>query len=85
MNEPDIQAVNQDFVRYDQVEKGHTYKLAESDTNEFDENYQIQIFDFARYLHGDVNDREDFAREFGEAVQDIGFSILTGHGVNPAL
>lgn len=85
MNDPDIQAVNQDFVRYDQVEKGHTYKLAESGSDEFDEDYQIQTFDFARYLYGDKNDRQIFAREFGEAVQDIGFSILTGHGVDPGL
>lgn len=85
MNESDIQAVNQDFVRYDQVEKDHTYKLAESGSDEFDTDYQIQTFDFARYLHGNKNDREVFAREFGEAVQDIGFSILTGHGVDPSL
>ena len=85
MNNPDPQAINQDFARYDQVEKGHTYKLAESGSDEFDEHYQIQTFDFARYLHGDKNDRADFAREFAEAVQDIGFSVLTGHGVDPHL
>ena len=29
MTDPDIEAVNQDFIRYDQVEKSHTYRLAE--------------------------------------------------------
>ncbi len=48
MGSPHIQAVNQDFVRYDQVEKSHTYRLAESDTDEFDTDFQIQTFDFAR-------------------------------------
>ncbi len=85
MNDPDTQAVNQDFDRYDQVRKNHTYKLAESATDEFDEDYQIQTFDFARYLQGNRQDRSRFAEEFGAAVQDIGFSILTGHGVDAAL
>jgi len=79
------QAVNQDFVRYDQVEKNHTYRLAESDSDEFDTDYQIQTFDLGRYLHGNEHDRELFAAEFGAAVQDIGFSILTGHGIDKSL
>ena len=85
MNDPDIQAVNQDFIRYDQVEKSHTYRLAESDADEFDTDYEIQTFDFGRYLHGDQNDRQSFAEEFGAAVQEIGFSVLINHGVDPSL
>ena len=46
MSEPDIDAVNQDFIRYDQVEKRHTYRLAESATDEFDTDYRIRTFDF---------------------------------------
>ncbi len=85
MSEPDIQAVNQDFIRYDQVQKRHTYRLAESETDEFDTDYQIQTFDFGRYLNGNKTDRQKFAEEFGAAVQEIGFSVLTGHGVDTAL
>ena len=85
MTDPDIEAVNQDFIRYDQVEKSHTYRLAESDSDEFDTDYQIQTFDFGRYLNGNEHDRELFAEEFGAAVQDIGFSVLTGHGVAKSL
>lgn len=85
MNEPDLQAVNQDFIRYDQVEKSHTYRLAESDSDEFDDAYVIQSFDFGEYLHGDAGDRQAFAEAFGAAVQEIGFSVLTNHGVDKAL
>lgn len=85
MNEPDIQAVNQDFIRYDQVEKRHTYRLAESEGEDFDTDYRIQTFDFGRYLNGNPKDRQVFAEEFGSAVQEIGFSVLTGHGVDPSL
>jgi isopenicillin N synthase-like dioxygenase len=85
MSEPDIQAVNQDFIRYDQVEKRQTYRLAESEGEEFDTEYRIQTFDFGRYLNGNAKDRQAFAEEFGSAVQEIGFSVLTGHGIDPAL
>jgi len=85
MSEPDIQAVNQDFIRYDQVEKRHTYRLAESEGEEFDTDYRIQTFDFSRYLNGNAKDRQAFAEEFGSAVQEIGFSVLTGHGIDPPL
>lgn len=85
MSDPDVQAVNQDFIRYDQVEKSHTYKLAESESDEFDTDYQIQTFDLARYLQGGTRDRQKFAEEFGAAVQEIGFSVLTGHGVDTDL
>ncbi len=53
MSEPDIQAVNQDFIRYNQVEKSHTYRLAESESDEFDTDCRIRSFDFGKYLHGD--------------------------------
>ena len=85
MSEPDLQAVNQDFIRYDQVEKSHTYRLAESDSDEFDDEYRIQTFDFGRFLQGNDTDRTEFAEEFGAAVQEIGFSVLTNHGVDTAL
>jgi isopenicillin N synthase-like dioxygenase len=85
MSQPDVNAVNQDFTRYDQVEKSHTYRLAESDSDEFDTDYRIQTFDFGQYLHGNAADRQRFAAEFGAAVQEIGFSILTNHGVDKSL
>ena len=85
MTNPGLQAVNQDFIRYDQVEKGHTYRLAETDTDTFDDDYEIRTFDFGRFLHGNADDRQSFADEFSDAVQEIGFSVLTNHGIDATL
>ena len=85
MQSQDVNASSQEFTRYDQVEKTHTYRLAESPSDEFDDDYQIQTFDISAYLHGDENDKAKFAADFGTAVQEIGFSIITGHGIDTAL
>ena len=81
----DTNAINRDFEKYDQVRKTHTYRLAESETDEFDEEYRIATLDFGPFLHGRSEDRAQFAEEFADALQDIGFAVLTGHGVDPAL
>jgi len=81
----DIQAINRDFEKYDQVRKAHTYRLAESETDEFDEDYEIATLDFARFLNGDAEEKAAFANEFAGALREIGFAVLTGHGVDPAL
>jgi len=78
-------ASNRDFDRYDQVEKRHTYRLAEASTDEFDDNYSIKTLDFEPYLRGNDHERSRFAEDFAGAVQEIGFSIITNHGVDPAL
>ena len=85
MNATDVNASNREFVRYDQVTKSHTYRLAENPSDEFDDEYAIQTFDIGGYLNGDARDKAAFADKFGDAVQDIGFSIITGHGVDIAL
>jgi isopenicillin N synthase-like dioxygenase len=81
----DLDAVNRDFDRYDQVRKAHTYRLAEHASDVFDEDYEIATLDVGRYLHGDDEEKARFAEEFGAALQEIGFAVLTGHGVDPAL
>jgi isopenicillin N synthase-like dioxygenase len=78
-------ALNQAFSRYDQVLKAHTYRLAEHDSDRFDADYEIATLDLARYLRGDVGDKARFAADFAAALQEIGFAVLTGHGVDPAL
>ena len=85
MSEARIDSSNREFVRYDQVEKRHTYRLAESPSDEFDDEYEIRAFDFGRWLEGSAEERAGFAAEFAAAVQEIGFSILTNHGVDAAL
>jgi isopenicillin N synthase-like dioxygenase len=78
-------ALNQEFSRYDQVVKTHTYRLAEHESDAFDEDYEIATLDFAQYLHGDAGDKARFADAFGAALREIGFAVLTGHGVDSAL
>jgi isopenicillin N synthase-like dioxygenase len=81
----DVRAINRDFQKYDQVRKGHTYRLAENEGDEFDENYEIPILDFSRFLTGDAQEKDCFASEFAGALREIGFAVLTGHGVDAAL
>ncbi len=81
----DVNALNRDFTQYDQVEKSHTYRLAEDASDAFDEDYEIDSLDLGRFLNGNAEDQRRFVEEFGAAVQDIGFSVLIGHGVDPKL
>ena len=81
----DTAASSADFRKYDQVEKSHTYRLAEQASDEFDEEYEIATLDLAQFLGGDARDRAHFAQAFASALQDIGFAVLVGHGVDPAL
>lgn len=77
--EDGIRATNQDFIRYDQVEKHQTYHLAEtSDEDQFDDAFEIRTCDMRE-------DRPLFARKLGDALREIGFAVLEGHGVDPAL
>ena len=81
-----IDAKNQDFIRFDQVNKRQEYRLAEADGGEaFDETYQIKTVDIGRFLHGSERERSDFSEELGQALQEIGFAVLEGHGVDPKL
>ncbi|MEO6112991.1 MAG: 2OG-Fe(II) oxygenase family protein [Sphingomicrobium sp.] len=81
----DPNALNRDFEKYDQVRKARTYRLAEREGDEFDEAYEITTLDLGRFLHGDAEAEARFAKEFGTALQEIGFAVLVGHGVDPAL
>jgi isopenicillin N synthase-like dioxygenase len=78
-------ALNRDFSRYDQVLKAHTYRLAEHESDEFDEDYAIATLDLEPFLRGDSRDRARFAASFAAALEEIGFALLVGHGVDPAL
>jgi isopenicillin N synthase-like dioxygenase len=84
--EEGVHATNQDFIRYDQVEKRQSYHLAETAGDEqFDDDFQIRTVDIGRFLHGNDEDKHAFATELGDALHEIGFAILEGHGVDPAL
>ena len=78
-------ALSREFRKYDQVEKTHTYRLAEHERDEFDEEYEIATLDFGPFLRGNGADKARFADAFGAALQEIGFAVLTGHGVDSGL
>ena len=81
-----VDAKNRDFIRFEQVEKEQEYRLAEADQAEqFDEEFRIRTCDLGRFLRGNEEDRRLFARDLGEALREIGFAILEGHGVDPRL
>jgi len=79
-------ALSTEFSRYDQVDKP-AYHLAESadGADAFDENFHLTTVDMSQYLHGNASDKAAFADELGSAMQEIGFVILQGHGVDAAL
>ena len=81
-----IRSTNREFIGHDQVRKPHTYHLAEQGAGEeaFDESHAIRTCDMA-LLHGDADDRARFAQQIGQALEEIGFAVLTGTGVDPAL
>jgi isopenicillin N synthase-like dioxygenase len=81
----DTRASSADFRKYDQVEKAHTYRLAEQEGDEFDLDYEIATLDIAPFLNGDAQDKSRFADAFAAALGEIGFAVLVGHGVDPAL
>jgi isopenicillin N synthase-like dioxygenase len=82
----DVSATNRDFIAYDQVRKEQSYRLAEAAGAEaFDEEFRVRTCDLGRFLRGGPSDQSLFARELGEALEEIGFAILDGHGVDVAL
>lgn len=81
-----IDAVNQEFKKYEQVNKGQTYHLAEKEgEDQFDEDYKIKSCDMSLFFHGGESGKKEFSQQLGEAMRGIGFAILTGHGVDTSL
>ncbi len=77
-----ITAMNQDFRRFEQVAKPHEYLLAEQgDREEFDSDYQIRTCDMEQFFNGGRNGKKEFSRQLGEALEGIGFAVLSGHGI----
>lgn len=78
-----VTASSVEFTRYDQVNKPN-YHLAESadGLDVFDEDFEFATCDLGRFLHGDAGDKRKFADELSEAMRDIGFAVLEGHGVD---
>ena len=81
-----IDADNQEFNRYEQVEKDQTYNLAEKeDQDQFDDEYEIKTCDMDLFFNGGKAGKAQFAHDLGSALEGIGFAVLTGHGVDSKL
>jgi len=81
-----VKALNQEFKKYEQVKKDQTYHLAEKEGEEqFDDDYEIKTSDISHFFHGGEEGRKKFAQQLGEAMEGIGFTILSGHGIDPSL
>lgn len=77
-----IHARNQEFSRFEQVNKPQDYHLSEqTGAEEFDEEYEIRTCNLSLL----ASEPESFDRQLGEALEGIGFAILTGHDIDPAL
>ena len=62
--------------------EGDTYRLAERATDEFDDDYEITTLD----LESSARLRRKGAfRRLNLSLEEIGFAVLVGHGVDPAL
>ena len=84
--EKGIFALNQDFRKYDQVKKEQKYHLAEHENlEEFDEEHQIKTCDMRLFFEGGDEGKKQFAAELGDALEGIGFAILSGHGIEPEI
>lgn len=81
-----IHAVNQEFNKYEGVKKEHEYYLVENEENDqFDEDFVIQTCDMREFFDGGEAGKAAFAQKLGSALEEIGFAVLTGHGVDPEL
>jgi isopenicillin N synthase-like dioxygenase len=81
-----IDAVNQDFRRFEQVRKEQTYQLAEKpDVDDFDDEYEIPTCDLSLFFNGGEEGKTQFSKSLGQALEGIGFAILTGHGIDLSL
>lgn len=76
---------NRIFADIELVRKDATYLLAESDGDRFDEGARLPRVDIGQYLHGDAAARAAFAQALGSAIEDLGFVVLTGHGIGASL
>jgi len=81
-----IEALNQEFKKYEQVKKDQSYHLSEkAEEDQFDDSYVIRTCDMGLYFNGGDEGKKKFAQQLGEAMRGIGFAILTNHGVDATL
>ena len=76
---------NKVFSSYEQVKKDQQYRLAEGENEQFDEDFKFQMCDLSKFTGGARSEQLEFAHHLGTALEEIGFAILTEHGVETSL
>ncbi len=77
--------VNQSTRAHEMVNKDQLYRFEDDGSEEFDDDFVVPVIDMAQYLAGAPGAMSSFATELGDSLTDIGFAVLTGHGVDAAL
>jgi len=80
-----VHAVNREFSRYDQVDKRHTYRLADTGEDEFDDSFVLPICEIGPALAGDEQGVREFSQQLGSSLEEIGFACIVGHGIDTDL
>ncbi len=81
-----IHSVNQEFKKYEGVNKAHEYNLVENENkDEFDEDFVIQTCDMHEFFEGGAEGKASFSKKLGQALEEIGFAVLSGHGMDTNL
>ncbi|MEP5614181.1 MAG: 2OG-Fe(II) oxygenase family protein [Cyclobacteriaceae bacterium] len=84
--EEGIHAVNQEFKKYEGVKKEQEYHLVENqETDEFDDEFVIQTCDMREFFEGGEAGKKAFSNKLGKALEEIGFAVLSGHGVDTTM
>lgn len=84
--EDGIHAVNQEFKRFEGVNKEQEYRLVEDESeDQFDEEFVIQTCDMQEFFEGGEEGKKSFAKKLGSALEEIGFAVLSGHGIDTGL
>jgi len=84
--EEGIHAVNQEFKKYEGVKKEQEYHLVENqETDQFDDDFVIQTCDMREFFEGGEEGKKAFSDKLGKALEEIGFAVLSGHGVDTSL
>ena len=79
----DVDSLSSQFVRYDQVTKSHTYRLAEGGADEFDEDYEIATIDFEPFFRGGEADFPLTPFRVSRTVASISFTAPCARSVEP--
>ncbi len=84
--EDGISALNKDFEKFEGVNKEQTYHLVENkDNDQFDDDFVVKTCDMSEFFNGGEEGKRNFAQNLGTALEEIGFAVLSGHGVDTSL